>query len=197
MMLLDDVEWATWSDGAIAKACGVSDKTVAAHRPSISGISEDTPAPATRTVERNGTTYEQNTSNIGKAKPSVKLAPRDPDSVPIAQDIESEPAPIISDDDAPDMVQLADDLQKDLEASQKENDDLKARIKKLESMDAMPEVVRLEENYERLNGRLHGEMTAKSAAEKQAQFYSDLLAKIRKALNVTSNKDILAALVQK
>jgi hypothetical protein len=67
--LLADAEWVTWSDSAIAKACAVSDKTVAAHRMAIFGNSED--APTTRTVERNGKTYEQNTANIGKTQEPV------------------------------------------------------------------------------------------------------------------------------
>lgn len=53
MTLLTDDEWATWSDDTIAKACGVSDKTVTTHRTHLRN-SED--APATRTVERNGKT---------------------------------------------------------------------------------------------------------------------------------------------
>ncbi len=64
--MLNDPEWVLWSNSAIAKTCDVSDKTVAARRNSIFGNSEDA-KPATRTVERNGKTYEQNTSNIGQA----------------------------------------------------------------------------------------------------------------------------------
>jgi hypothetical protein len=71
MTLLNDPEWSTWSDNAIARACGVSDKTVSNHRPAIFGNSEDATATAsTRVVERGGKTYVQNTANIGKAKPT-------------------------------------------------------------------------------------------------------------------------------
>ena len=85
--LLDDPEWATWSDSAVAKACGVSDKTVAAHRKSIFGNSED--APATRTVTRNGSTYQQKVENIGtkpaqSTKPAI-ITPETADSAPAAQ----------------------------------------------------------------------------------------------------------------
>lgn len=73
--MLNDPEWASWSDNAIAKACHVSDKTVAARRVAIFGNSEDA-RPVTRTVERNGKTYEQNTASIGKpAAPAAKPAP--------------------------------------------------------------------------------------------------------------------------
>jgi hypothetical protein len=70
MTLLSDTEWSTWSDNAIAKACGVSDKTVGSRRAAIIGNSEDAPA-TTRTVERSGKTYEQNTANIGTSRPSL------------------------------------------------------------------------------------------------------------------------------
>jgi predicted nucleic-acid-binding protein len=76
MTLLNDAEWSVWSDSAIAKACRVDHKTVAAHRASILGISQDT-ALVVRTVERNGKTYEQNVSNIGKAKPAAYIQPQE------------------------------------------------------------------------------------------------------------------------
>lgn len=57
----------SWSDTQIAKHCHVSDKTVAAARAAISGNSEDVRSPQ-RTVTRNGTTYQQNTANIGRTK---------------------------------------------------------------------------------------------------------------------------------
>ena len=49
-------------------------------------------------------------------------------------------------------------------------------------------------HLDQLNGRLQGEITAHNAAKKQAQYYSDLLAKIRKALQVENNTDILKAI---
>jgi len=73
--LLADPEWATWSNNAIAKACAVSDKTVAAYRADHLRNSEDSQAaPVLRTVERGGVTYEQNTAKIGPA-PAASAAP--------------------------------------------------------------------------------------------------------------------------
>lgn len=67
MTLLNDSEWSTWSDNAIAKACGVSDKTVTAQRPHF-GISE-VRKPVERTfTTKHGTTATMNTANIGKTK---------------------------------------------------------------------------------------------------------------------------------
>ncbi|MBP8291456.1 MAG: ParB N-terminal domain-containing protein [Caldilineaceae bacterium] len=52
------------SNMAIAKHLGVSDKTVAQYREKME-LSSEIPKITTRTVERNGQTYQQNTANIG------------------------------------------------------------------------------------------------------------------------------------
>jgi ribosomal protein L29 len=83
--LLKDAEWAKWSNREIARAADVSESLVRHLR-------ENADATATRTVERNGKTYTQNTANIGKkqavesdstpavatAKPAHKAAPEAP-----------------------------------------------------------------------------------------------------------------------
>ena len=68
--MLNDAEWAKWTDVAIAKTCGVSSNYVGDVRRIINPIN-DSPV---RTVERNGKKYEQNTSNIGKAKNTPQSA---------------------------------------------------------------------------------------------------------------------------
>jgi hypothetical protein len=104
-----------WSDNAIAKACHVSDKTVAARRAAIFGISEDA-KPATRTVERNGKTYEQNTANIGRPAPAVPVATTKP--APVVEPEAEEP---------PDYSEL--DATKDaLSVISEENDRLNDRL---------------------------------------------------------------------
>lgn len=65
--LLGDAEWATWSQERIAKACCVSTGLVSKLVNDASLHREEIKT-ATRTVERNGKTYEQDTTNIGKAK---------------------------------------------------------------------------------------------------------------------------------
>jgi len=106
--MLNDAEWAKWSDGAIAKACSVSAMTVGRIRADIAPISNKViDAPTTRTVERNGKTYEQNTANIGK----VAVLQRDPkfyDSNVKRPTPEVAPAPVIApeDDGAPDAAEL-------------------------------------------------------------------------------------------
>lgn len=64
--LLGDPEWAAWSDNRVAEVCGVSRELVRQMRAAILQPLQD--APAVRTVERAGKTYQQNTANIGKTK---------------------------------------------------------------------------------------------------------------------------------
>lgn len=54
-LLLKDAEWRQWSDRKIADTCAVDHKTVADVRKSLSG---EIPQIETRTVERNGSTYQ-------------------------------------------------------------------------------------------------------------------------------------------
>jgi len=63
MTLLNDPEWAAWSDREIARRAGVGAPLVGDIRKAICNPITDTP----RLVERNGTTYTQNTANIGRA----------------------------------------------------------------------------------------------------------------------------------
>ncbi len=85
--LLDDPEWAKWSSNEIAKRCAVSNHFVDDLRKSYLGEIQDSQSPATRTVQRNGTTYQQNTANVGKSKrdewrepaPESKPEPQGPD----------------------------------------------------------------------------------------------------------------------
>lgn len=70
-ILLGDEEWSKWSDREIARVCGVGNKFVGDVRSSI--CVPNTDSDAIRIVERNGATYEQKTSNIGKGKPVLEL----------------------------------------------------------------------------------------------------------------------------
>lgn len=62
LTLLNDTEWARWSDREIARRCGVSNDFVSRSRSSICHSMTDTP----RLAQRNGTTYTVNTANIGQ-----------------------------------------------------------------------------------------------------------------------------------
>lgn len=69
LTMLADPEWAKWPQTKIAETCGVSREFV--NR--LSSKAEDGPScdrsqDAKRTVERGGKTYQQNVTNIGKAR---------------------------------------------------------------------------------------------------------------------------------
>jgi hypothetical protein len=84
--LLNDPEWATWSNNAIAKACAVSDKTVATYRAEYLRNSGDEGSGNTaRTVERNGKTYQMDTTKIGSAGAQPAPAAVTPPAIPPAE----------------------------------------------------------------------------------------------------------------
>lgn len=66
--LLEDEEWAKWSDREIARRCAVSQPFVSALRKELSDKGYQ--MPTARTVERGGQTYQQNTQNIGSNRPA-------------------------------------------------------------------------------------------------------------------------------
>ena len=62
LTLLHDPEWREWPQRRIAEACGVSAEYVSRVK-GKDGASIDRSIDATRTVERNGTVYRQNTAS--------------------------------------------------------------------------------------------------------------------------------------
>ena len=94
LRLLRDAEWSQWSDREIARKCTVGNELVSRLRRSICAIRTDGGDERTlsvverqmdepslerpRKVKRGGTTYTQNTANIGKPKlPKAEQAPSD------------------------------------------------------------------------------------------------------------------------
>lgn len=70
LRLIEDAEWVLWSDREISRRCGVSDRMVNGLRPNLPAsakVSQIDEAPRSRTVERGGTVYQQNTAKIGSA----------------------------------------------------------------------------------------------------------------------------------
>jgi uncharacterized ParB-like nuclease family protein len=65
-LMLEDDEWAQWSDQNIAAHCGVSPTTVGKYRSSYLSNLERCDNSFVRTVTRGGTTYQQDTSRIGR-----------------------------------------------------------------------------------------------------------------------------------
>jgi hypothetical protein len=76
MTLLNDSEWASWSDNQIAKACGVSHTFVGNVRSSLETVASETPAARTYTT-KHGTPATMKTEQIGRARQVV--APVAPD----------------------------------------------------------------------------------------------------------------------
>lgn len=80
LTLLNDSEWAGWSDREIARQCGVSHPFVSSLRPAPSGNG----CQIDRTVTRGGTTYQQNTANIGRTRePRDEPPPAPPPPRPV------------------------------------------------------------------------------------------------------------------
>lgn len=79
LTLLNDLEWAKWSDREIARACGVTHPFVAKQRADLSGNGYQ--IEPERTVTRNGTTYQQNTADIGASSKADQIAP-EPETSP-------------------------------------------------------------------------------------------------------------------
>lgn len=71
--LLADAEWSNWSDRRIAECAGVSNQFVSNMRLSVNGGQIG----SMRTVERNGTVYQQNTAAIGRVAPVVETSSDD------------------------------------------------------------------------------------------------------------------------
>jgi transposase-like protein len=70
--LLRDEEWAKWSDREIARQCGVSQPTVSSLRQELRQELSDKfyqIESSPRLVERNGTVYTMNATNIGRSQP--------------------------------------------------------------------------------------------------------------------------------
>lgn len=71
-MLLRDEEWSKWSSREIARRCAVGHDLVESIRSLYLAETPDGDTQTTRTVQRNGKTYEQNTANVGKNKSKSK-----------------------------------------------------------------------------------------------------------------------------
>lgn len=189
-------DFSDWSDVRIARHVGVSDKTVAAHRKPILGISED--APVTRTVERGGKTYQQDVSGLQRGahvahgevslpKAHAGISPK-PDPVqkpaaatkPEAQAAAHAPAPI-PEDDRPSDEEIA-------EAHQAEAETLALFIAAMEGDEplavALREVKRLTHLTQTLQSRLTGLMNEKS----------ELICRIKALQRKVGNHDVGPAL---
>jgi hypothetical protein len=99
MTLLRDDEWSQWSDREIARRCAVSDRFVNNLRRDLSA-NDSQMGQRERKVSRGGTTYTQNTGNIGK-QPDPEPEPEEDSEPDIGEepDIDEEPEPEFDDEE--------------------------------------------------------------------------------------------------
>ncbi|GAC1457015.1 MAG: hypothetical protein NVS2B14_00040 [Chamaesiphon sp.] len=97
--LLNDEEWAAWSDREIARKCGVGNQLVGHVRDSICVIHTDK-----KIVARNGTTYIQKTDSIGKSNKETTSPPLSPEPSPPHLDYEEGEQVVIQDRDNADAA---------------------------------------------------------------------------------------------
>lgn len=98
-MLLKDEEWAEWGDPKIAIQCGVANSFVWRMRQVVNASSPKEKMPTERKVTRNGKTYTQDTTNIGKSMPKPEPAPQAPlyrESVQPKAEPEPKPEPTLT-----------------------------------------------------------------------------------------------------
>jgi hypothetical protein len=191
-----------WGDRQIAKHCGVDHKTVAAVRAAIWGNSPDTPTE--RTVTRNGTSYQQNTTNIGKTdRPAPAAIPAPAPAAPPPKPVVVVPPPSTStaaeplalpegmseDDYGPSPEEIADAL-----ASEKADRELMQKMLAADDQMAMlyaetKKIKALADYLERRNTEL---MNKAHAAEQHAKRFEKQNCKLFKELE--SAKKELAAL---
>ncbi len=93
MALLSDPEWSKMNNVQIAKHCAVSHQAVANYRKELAIIPNLNDS--VKTVTRNGTTYTQNTANIGR-KPRSPKKEKEPIEASESEQQESTPQPSLS-----------------------------------------------------------------------------------------------------
>lgn len=129
--LLDDAEWAKWSDREIARQCSVHHELVGRMRAAHLAETPDSAGDATRTVERAGTVYEQDTSNIGRRPVAVPApAPEPEDYGPSAEEVAEAEASARDDAERQRLILDADDVAAALAEKCKQ---LQAQVRILES----------------------------------------------------------------
>lgn len=203
MTLLEDDEWGAWSDREIARRCGVSHPFVASIRAGLSG--NDYQMTETRTVERGGTTYTQNTTNIGATKTDPDCQPGSVEDAPQAVDPQPEDAECQPDPHAAERKKLSGlsregledeviglreeiaDQKKRIASQRGEIADLKARIKELTEGDAGRTIGNLQRRIAQAEGRSKEHQT--NAARLQRQVNSQK-AEIKRLRGELENQEI-------
>lgn len=183
--MLADSEWATWSQHKIADTCGVSVSFVSKMVHEAASIHGEQIKPAIRTVERNGKTYEQNTTNIGK----VAVSQRDPKFYDANV---KQPAPTVAQQDDDGML-TGDELIAEMQETQAENVQLQERVTLMASDDKAAEIDKLLTRISGLEGRINQLMMQVKTSADGEKYHATVIHKLRKLLGVDGHKEIIAA----
>lgn len=170
MVLLNDAEWSKWSDRDIARQAGVSHPFVAKMRGELSGNGFQI---ETRTVNRNGTIYQQKTAKIGKSRPDKPDASKDDAQTSASEVVHDEPTSSIRpvDDDTGSHKELRgltrDGLEDEIIGLREENAELRA-----ENTKQRHEIESLTNKVSELSSTNQGAIISKLQKQLQAAKYS-------------------------
>lgn len=186
-MLLEDPEWATWSDNAIAKACAVSQPLVASVRRSLTSNSScENPAPRTYTT-KHGSTATMSTTKIGRKKTAPKK-----EGVP-AQELNKDATPkeIETSESMYGQAPISETELDLLPLMQHENAILVAQVEAFQVDDRDVELerqIRIRFGIER---RLQQEMEHVYKLDKRLRYFDQQFSKLRKLVDVEENSQIV------
>lgn len=195
MVLLNDSEWAAWSDREIAKRCHVSHPTVASARASLEKFTSEKPAERTYTT-KHGTTATMDTSGQKQAaKERAAKAADTSTATETASTVTAEhkaPGPVTTTEaPAPPPVPAEDDLEAEIEAEMiREGEKALAEAtdaftKALDSDDVVGELTREVKRLTLVNAalqsRVDGLMNEKNAAIGRVRSLERKLTAIEKA----------------
>lgn len=172
--LLNDAEWAGWSDRRIAEVCGVGHPFVAALRSPV--VAEKQKESRNTSAAKKANSVESDSTQT--ADKPTKPAPK-PEATPPA--IEN------------DGMLTSDELVAEMQETQAENEQLQERVALMAKDDKAAEIDKLLTRINGLEGRLHQAMNQIKASEDTTKVHAALIHKLRKLLGVEGHKAIYAA----
>lgn len=199
LLLLNDPEWGNWTNGAIAKQCGVSGPFVGSVRKSLETVSSEKTMERVR-KDKHGNTTTINTSKIGKGQgakppadsttPTTAHSPQEPVSTaaaPTSGERELTEAERIAQDAHGDFDPIAE-----LESANKEIYDLRTMLELLEKDDQKAETARMARLYDIATRRQNELMDTVNHRERELKRMNNALRRIGTALEVTDLAKVVA-----
>lgn len=184
MTMLADAEWSTWSDRDIARQCGVSHPFVAAVRSPAAAVRQQVNRETSVVKEFNKVESDSTLPTAPSLTPASQAATAPSNVTPPHLATATPEA-----DDEPDLTS-------ELEAADKEIRRLTQLLDMFTSgADLAKQVADWSMKFDQLSGRNAQLTRTANEAQAQARYQADLLAKIRKALGVQANSEILTAII--